>query len=305
MRFSIWIGTEQPWPDVVAAASHCAAEGWDGVYLADHFMPDGPSGPGRAGPRLEAWTAIAALSSLVPRVRLGVLVSGNTYRHPAVLAKMAATVDTLSDGRHVLGLGAGWQASEHEAYGIPLGAPSERLDRLDEACQVIKSLFSKERTDFEGRYYRLKDAPCEPKPLQQPLPLLIGVSGERRAIALAARHADEWNCWGLPDLIARKSAILDRACEELGRDPSSVRRSAQALVMMSDDPAELRRSKQSPPPMPSAIGSPSELVEVMAAYEAAGVGEFVVSDRPLGETASERRDQMSRFFEEVAAPLSS
>ena len=126
-------------------------------------------------------------------------MTGNTYRHPAVLAKMAATVDHICEGRLVLGLGAGWQVNEHEAYGIGLPSVPDRLARLDEACQVIRMLHSQQRSHFDGRFYRLVDAPCEPKPLQQPLPLLVGGSGEKVTMRIAALYADEWNCWGLPD----------------------------------------------------------------------------------------------------------
>ena len=216
MRFSVWLGTQQAWDDLVTSAEHAERTGWDGLWLADHFMPNGaPS----SVPRLEAWTTIAAIAARVGRVRVGVLVTGNTYRHPAVLAKMAATVDHICEGRLVLGLGAGWQENEHEAYGIELPAVAERLARLDEACQVIRLLHSEERSNFEGRFYRLVDAPCEPKPVQRPLPLLIGGGGEKTTMRIAARYADEWNCWGLPELMAHKSEVLERHCLEIGRDP--------------------------------------------------------------------------------------
>src|SRR5208283_1088442 len=229
MRFSIWIGTEQPSGELLSSAEHAGDTGWDGIWVADHFMPNGERS---LLPRLEAWTTIAAIAARVDRVRVGVLVSGNTYRHPAVLAKMAATVDQLCAGRLVLGLGAGWQVNEHEAYGIELPGVGERMARLDEACQVIRLLHSEDRANFEGRYYRLVDAPCEPKPVQRPLPLLIGGGGEKATMRIAARYADEWNCWGLPDLMAHKAGVLERHCLEIGRDPASIGRSAQAVVLM-------------------------------------------------------------------------
>ncbi len=303
MRFLLWIGTEQPWPDVRRTAALAEATGWDGVYLADHFMPnDEPAG---LQPRLEAWTTLAALAAVTERLRLGVLVSGNTYRHPAVLAKMAATTDRVSNGRLVLGLGAGWQVSEHHAYGIELPEIPERLARLEEACEVVRLLLSRERSDFEGSYYRLADAPCEPKPLQSPLPLLLGVSGERTAMRLAARFADIWNCWGTPELISHKISVLERHCEENGRDPATLERSAQALVTMSKDPEQLAAGRAQAGGSPALVGTPEQISEQLAAYEQIGLDEFVVSDRTLGDDLSQRHETMTTFLQEVAAPFRS
>lgn len=300
MRFSIWLSTEQSWDDILASARHAERSGWDGVFVADHFMPNGE----RSGtPRLEAWTAIAGIATAVARLRVGVLVSGNTYRHPAVLAKMAATVDHISDGRLVLGLGAGWQVNEHEAYGIELPPVPERLARLDEACQVIRLLHSQARSNFEGRFYNLVDAPCEPKPAQARLPLLIGGGGEQLTMRVAAKYADEWNCWGLPDLLARKAEVLAQHCHELGRDPASIRRSGQALVFLSEDAARLQELRAEESPMPRIVGTGEEVLEVMAAYDAIGLDEFVVSDQSLGRDGVEKRESMDRFFEEVASHL--
>jgi F420-dependent oxidoreductase-like protein len=301
MRFVIWIGTEQPWAEVVATALHAERVGFEGVYLADHFMPaaEPPSG----APRLEAWTALAGLAAVTERCRLGVLVSGNTYRHPAVLANMAATTDLISDGRLVLGLGAGWQRSEHDAYGIPLFEVPERLERLEEACQVLRMLLDEERSDFDGRYYSLKDAPCEPKPAQAHLPLLLGVTGEKVGLRIAARHADIWNAWGAPELIGHKMAVLDEHCEAIGRDPATIERSAQVLVLVSKDETTLRSWKSAPPAYPHAIGSPAEWQELLGRYEEIGLDEFVVSDRTLGDDPAERREAMTSFMEDVAASL--
>jgi F420-dependent oxidoreductase-like protein len=300
MRFSIWLGTQQTWDELLASAEHAERTGWDGIWVADHFMPNGERS---AMPRLEAWTTIAALAARVDRVRVGVLVTGNTYRHPAVLAKMAATVDHISEGRLVLGLGAGWQVNEHEAYGIGLPAVGERLARLDEACQVIRLLHSQERSNFEGRFYRLVDAPCEPKPVQRPLPLLIGGSGEKTTMRIAARYADEWNCWGLPDLMAHKAEVLEQHCLEIGRDPASIRRSAQAVLLMSDDAQQLNSWRSDNSGMPRIIGTSSEVADVMGRYAEIGTDEFVVSDHSLGGDASQKRDNMDRFVDEVVIHL--
>jgi F420-dependent oxidoreductase-like protein len=288
---------EQGWKEILGTAVHAEQTGWDGIWVADHFMPDGQR---TSVPRLEAWTTIAGVAASVDRLRVGVLVTGNTYRHPAVLAKMAATVDHISGGRLVLGLGAGWQVNEHDAYGIELPPVPERLARLEEACQVIRLLHSEERSNFEGRFYRLVDAPCEPKPVQRPLPLLIGGSGEHTTMRIAARYADVWNCWGLPDLMAHKTEVLARHCAAIDRDPTSIRRSAQAFLLLSDDSKQLERWRLEHSTMPRIIGTAAEAADVMSQYAEAGVDEFVVSDHSLGSDTRLRRETMDRFIEEVA-----
>jgi len=300
MRFSIWLATQQSWDDLLGSAEHAERTGWDGVWVSDHFMPNGERSD---SPRLEAWTTIAAVAACVDRVRVGVLVTGNTYRHPAVLAKMAATVDHLCEGRLVLGLGAGWQENEHEAYGIELPGVPERLARLEEACQVVRLLHREERSNFEGRFYRLVDAPCEPKPIQRPLPLLIGGRGEKVTMRIAARYADEWNCWGLPEEIARKTEVLKRHCRDIGRDPAQVRRSAQALVFMSKDNEQLERSGSQQAGPPRIVGTAAQVAEVMGRYAEIGLDEFIVADHTLGGDANEKRDNMDRFLDEVAIEL--
>ena len=201
MRFSVWTSTNQPWSEVLATARHAEASGWDGVWVADHFMGNVPGPTPAEVPTLEAGSVVAALGAAVPRVRIGTLVYGNTYRHPAVLANMAATADHVSGGRFVLGIGAGWQVNEHEQYGIELPPVRARVDRFAEAIQVIRSLLREPTTTLAGEHYRLTDALCEPKPVQTPLPILVGAKGDRM-ISIAARYADEWNAWGLPDQIA-------------------------------------------------------------------------------------------------------
>ena len=187
MRFSVWPSPTQSFADVLEIARHAETTGWDGLFYADHFMPDGDA-TRVAWP--EAWTTLAALAAQVPRIRIGPLVTGNTYRHPAVLAKMAATVDHISGGRLVLGLGAGWQENEHRQYGIPYYTVKERLERLAEACELLKALFTNETTTYRGKHYALDNAVLEPKPVQKPLPLLIGGGGEQVTLKLVAVDFD-------------------------------------------------------------------------------------------------------------------
>lgn len=191
-----------------------------------------------SGPVFEGWTMLAALSGIVHRVRLGILVTGNTHRHPAVLANMAATLDVASGGRLEIGLGTGWAEAEHAAYGMALPPWKERFDRLEETCAILDSLLTKEVTDFDGRYYRLRDARCDPKPLQRPRPpIVIGGIGERRTLRVAARWADQWNLpGGDPDVLRHKREVLHGYCADIGRDPGEIEVS---IKMKADgDPAE-------------------------------------------------------------------
>ena len=296
MRFSFWPIARQSWHDVLALARHVERTGWDGVWYADHFMPNTPDA---SDPCHEVWSTISALAASVPRIRIGPLVLGNTYRHPAVVANMAATVDHISGGRLVLGLGAGWQENEHHAYGLEYYTVGERLRRLEEACQVIKALFRERRANFEGRYYRLEDAPLEPKPVQNPLPLMIGGGGEKVTLRITAQYADEWNVWGDVERLRQKMAVLDRHCETVGRDPSVIQRSAAALVYLSDDRALVKRIREEPQTRPSIAGDASELAEIVADYARAGVDELIVPDFHM-EPGTAKTEFLDRFIEEVA-----
>lgn len=298
MRFSFWPVASQHFEDVLALARHVERTGWDGVWYADHFMPNtaDPSGPIH-----EVWTTLSALAVSVPRIRIGPLVLGNTYRHPAVVANMAATLDRICGGRLVLGLGGGWQENEHAAYGLEFHTVGTRLRMLDEACQVIKALFRDERASFEGRYYTLADAPLAPKPLQDPLPLMIGGGGEKVTLRIAAQHADEWNVWGDVARLRQKMGVLDGHCERVGRDPGAIARSAAVLVYLSDDPVQVRRINEEPQARPSIAGSASQLADTIAAYAEAGVDELIVPDfhLPTGAGAA-KTEFLDRFIEEVA-----
>ena len=275
MRISIWPGAEHPYSEVLAMARHAADTGWDGVWIADHFMPDGEDD---TGPMLECGSVVAALGASVPRVRIGTLVYGNTYRHPAVVANMAATVDQISGGRFILGVGAGWQITEHREYGIRLPPPRERIDRFEEAVQIMLGLLRQPRTTVDGKYYQVVDAVCEPKPVQDPLPLMIGAKGEKRMLGLVAKYADMWNAWGVPSLIAHKSAVLDRFCASVGRDPKAIERTAQALVSL-DGPL---------PDQPDRVigGSRARLADTVAEYREIGLDELIVPDDLLGAGAA-------------------
>jgi F420-dependent oxidoreductase-like protein len=291
MQFSVWPRPNQLWEEALELAVHAERTGWDGVWFADHFMPNTPDAKGDT---LECWAVLTAFATTVPRVRLGSLVCGNTYRHPAVLAKTAATVDVISGGRLVLGIGAGWQENEHRKYGIDFFDVPARLARLEEACAVIRALTTTERATFSGRFYQLDDAPSEPKPVQARLPLLVGGGGEKVTMRIAARHADEWNTWGNPGVLGHKIGVLRHHCEDLGRDPAEIRVSAQALVTFDEAPDVDERMRSRVLTGPSAA-----LVESMGAYAEAGVDEFVLPDFNLGSGPA-RLDVIDRFLTDVA-----
>ncbi len=190
-------------------------------WLFDHFYPIHSDS---TGPCFEGWVTLAALAQATHRLRLGTLVTGIHYRHPAVLANMAASLDIISGGRLELGVGAGWNEEESGAYGIPLGSAAERSDRFEEACEVLLGLLSNDTTSFEGKYFELKDARCNPKPLQQPHPpLCVGGSGERRTLRTTARFAQHWNFVGgtVEDFKAKRD-VLHRHCADIGRDPQEI-----------------------------------------------------------------------------------
>ncbi len=223
MRFAFKTAPQNTtWTDMLAVWKEAdEIDLFESGWLFDHFYPIFSDS---SGPCLEGWTTMAGLAQATRRLRLGTLVTGIHYRHPAVLANMAATIDVISDGRLELGIGAGWNEQESGAYGIELGSARQRSDRLEEACQVLTGLLSQETTDFEGTYYRLRDARCEPKGPQRPHPpICIGGSGERRTLRTAARYAQHWNfLGGTPEEFARKRDVLHAHCGDIGRDPKEI-----------------------------------------------------------------------------------
>src|SRR5919204_310303 len=275
MRFGIFTGMgNTTWDSVLALWRHAAASGWDAACVTDHFMPNTPD---RVGDTMECWTTLAALAAVVPTMRVGTIVSGNTYRHPAVLAKMAAQVDIISGGRLICGIGAAWQQNEHEAYGIPFYTVAERLARLDEACQALKALWTQERATFKGRFYQLADAPASPKPVQKPYPeLLIGGGGEKVTLKIAAKHADHWNTWGGPRILGAKNAILDQHCAAVGRDPRRILRSAVMPLAISDDKADVEKVRQ-------------------AAMKRMGFDEARAQDTILGGSVAQVRETLAKL----------
>ncbi len=236
IRFGIVLGQRQPWDVLVERARIVESTGWDDFNLVDHFFGLFDV----MEPTLEGYTALAALAPHTSRVRLGLMVAGNTYRNPVFLLKQAITVDQISGGRVDFGVGAGWTRREHEAYSWDFPSAKERVDRFAEALEVWDLLQTRDRTNYEGEFYQLYDAPFEPKSSQGRLPVLIGGS-KPRMLRLTARHADIWNAGGLVDDAAASNRQLDQFCSEIGRDPASLARSISPTANFFESPEAFER----------------------------------------------------------------
>ena len=239
MRFAIKTSPQNTTWDAMLEVWRAAddIELFESGWTFDHFYPI--LGEDSSGPCMEGWITLTALAQATRRLRLGTLVTGIHYRHPAVLANMAATLDIVSGGRLELGIGAGWNIEESGAYGIELGTPKERSDRFEEACEVLVGLLGpQQKTSFKGRYYELTDAMCNPKPVQQPHPpICIGGSGEKRTLRTAARFAQHWNfVGGTVEQFRHARDVLHQHCADIGRDPAEILLSSH--VHFTGDPAE-------------------------------------------------------------------
>src|SRR6478735_10283616 len=252
LRFGLKLSQAAPMATLTRIWRIADEGGFDHCWNMDHFASLGPAD---SLDIFEAWTLLAGMAARTTRTRIGCAVTGNTYRHPAVLAKAAVTVDHLSGGRLEFGIGSAWAENEHHMLGLPFGTVRERADRLAEAVPIIRSLWTEPRTTFAGAHYQLTDAVAEPKPVQSPYPpIWIGGVGRRRTLRLAAEYADVWNAPGVtPAEAAELSAVLDGHCADVGRDPAQIRRSVQLRV--PDDV--------------------SGLVDAVAPYIAVGITEII------------------------------
>lgn len=239
MEFGLDVAQQRmPWSETVRRVRLAEELGFTGVWGFDHFRPMYGQGPGEC---FEGNTTLAAWSGVTERVRLGLLVTGMTYRHPSVLAAEAITIDHASGGRYELAYGAAWFGDEHAALGIPFPALRDRLDAFEEAVQVVRGLLTTDRFTFEGRHFTVRDATLLPRPVQRPHPpIWIGASGEKRMMPIAARYADVWHSFGPIDVMRAKSARLDEHARAAGRDPSSIRRAAS--LSLDDDVDDIARS---------------------------------------------------------------
>ncbi len=255
--------------------------GYDSAWLDDHFYGVATR-PSDDSP--ECWTLMAALARETSRLRFGTLVVCNSYRHPPLLAKMAATLDEVSDGRLEFGLGAGWFEQEYVAYGYEFPSIAERLARLEEALHICRGMWTQEQTSFDGRYYRVREAWCNPKPVQRPYPpIMIGGGGERVLLKLVAEHADRWNFGGTVDDFRRKIPILERHCAAVGRDPAAIEKSWFGNIIIEPDQTSLdarlakRRARGHGDAygLNTLVGTPEQLIEHFRTYVAAGVTHFI------------------------------
>ncbi len=278
---------------------------FDHLWLMDHFVTGMGAAMGSEGPCMEGWTALAALAQATSRVRLGIMVTGNTYRHPAVLAKMATTVDQISGGRLEFGLGGAWHTYEHGAFAIPFHTTKERLERLDEAVQVIKLLWTQTRPTFQGRYYQLDQPPYNPPNVQQPHPpILIGGGGEKRTLRTVAKYADATNVIGTPEEVRHKYEVLEQHCKDVGRDFSEIRRTTQVMLFLNEDPAFQQRVVQGMMAFRGGseeearrsvlMGSVEDVKNGVQAFVDAGVEEIMLSQFPRFH-----RNSLLRFSQEV------
>ncbi len=279
------------------------------AWTFDHFVPPGAD-QDPAGSCFEGWSTLSALASITERIRIGCLVTGVTYREPAVLAKMAATIDHISNGRLEFGIGAAWHELEHRMYGIPFPSVKERQDRLEEAIGLIRMLFDAERpVNFQGKHYQLRDAVFAPRCVQRPRPpIMIGGGGEKRTLRTLARYGDVMNVSGTPDAVKAKIDVLKRHCREFGRDPSEIEKTVFTAVIVSDNEKLVDRvaamiavgSSMTPDEAKrvSPIGSPAHVREVIGRYADIGVTQIIMMAQ-----APWKREIYERLNKEIVVPF--
>lgn len=299
MRFSVWPEPGRSVSEILDLARLGDELGWFGFWFADHYMPNTGSADIKPGDVHEVWSILPAVAAVTSSIRVGPLVAPTSVHHPALLANRIATLDHVAAGRAVLGLGAGWQINEHAAYGIALEEPKTRVDRFDEAIQITRSLLDNDRTSFAGTHYTITDAPADPKPVQNRLPILVGTGG-RRMCAITARHAQEWNTWGAPEMATSRRAVFDDACARVGVDPASKHTSVQAVVAITEDQERLARMTSGPMAERTIAGSSEQIVDAIGELKELGFAEFIVFDAGLGRSTEERLDGYRRFDAEVA-----
>ena len=289
MRFgaAFWI-QRTDWPSLRDAALAAEEAGFDSLWFDDHLLSD--EGDWR-DPKLEGWASLAALAPLTTRARLGLLVAANTFRNPGLTAKLAVTLDHLSGGRLTLGIGGGWFAREHEAFGLDFGAGfGERLDRLEEAISLIERLLAGERVTHEGRFYRIVDAVCAPRPIQARIPILIGGSGREKTLRTVARHADMWNAYAAPERVRESLAILRDRCAEIGRPFESIAKTVYMEVVIRASESKVREywsevedrhgirgrvGSDGTPRLLNVGGEPEAVADYVRGYEALGIDEVI------------------------------
>jgi F420-dependent oxidoreductase-like protein len=312
---AFWI-QRTDWPALRDAALAAERAGFDSLWFDDHLLAD--EGDWH-DPKLEGWAALAALAPLTGRARLGLLVAANTFRNPGLTAKLATTLDHLSSGRAILGLGGGWFEREHQAFGLDFGAGfGERLDRLEESIGLIERLLAGEQITHEGRFYRMVDAVCEPRPIQARLPILIGGSGREKTLRTVARHADMWNAYAAPERVTESLAILRERCAEIGRPFAAIAKTVYMEVVIRATEAEVRDAwtkveerhgirgrvgSDGTARLLNAGGPPPVVADYLRQFEALGIDEVIwIFRNPFDLETMARLGEVRRLLEGAASP---
>ncbi len=303
MLFSAWPAPFRPVDEILDLARFADGLGWHCFWFADHYMNNSGSTELVPGDTHEAWAILPAVAAVTENIRIGPLVSPTSVHHPALLANRAASLDHVSNGRFTLGLGAGWQINEHHAYGIELEAPGARVSRFEESIQIVRSLLDNAHTDFDGDFYTFTNAPCDPKPVQDKLPILVGTGGARMC-RITARHAQEWNTWGAPEMAAGARETFTTACEKVGVDPASLHTSVQALFFVTEDADTIAKIKGGDMGPRSIAGSVEHIIDQIGQYAELGFDEVIIPDFTLGGTPEERTAAYEMFDTEIVPQLS-
>jgi alkanesulfonate monooxygenase SsuD/methylene tetrahydromethanopterin reductase-like flavin-dependent oxidoreductase (luciferase family) len=306
MRFGCQLWSQRTdWAGFRDAALAAESAGWDSIWTWDHLLAI--FGPWEQ-PIFEGWSLLSALGPVTSRVRLGLMVGANTFRNPGLTAKLATTLDHVSDGRAVLGIGGAWFEREHDAFGIEFGtSPGWRLDRLDEAVMLMRRLLDGERFSHDGPAYAMHDALCEPRPVQAHLPILIGGSGRRKTLRTVAERADAWNTSGTVDEVRETLDVLRGHCDDLGRDIATIEKTISFPITIRDDPDEAKRrfaellAHNATPdvgPGPVLLGPPSAVADAIRPYQAMGFETVIV--RMPSPYDRETIDRMADVAERLA-----
>ncbi|MFY9588811.1 MAG: LLM class F420-dependent oxidoreductase [Actinomycetota bacterium] len=284
---------DQIFDHVSALAEAAEGSGFDSVWVMDHFYQL-PALGGPDKPMLEAYTTLGAIAARTARVKLGALVGGVTYRNPSLVAKAATTLDVISKGRAILGLGAAWYDVEHEGLGFDFPPVRERMDRLEEAVQIIRAMFREEAPSFDGRHYRIKEARNVPRPIQAGgPPIMIGGGGERRTLRLVAEHADICNLFGDPETIRHKLDVLRRHCGEVGRDDGEILKSRLATLILLDTDEQAAATREQMKRVTArgtswSVGTEKEILLQIEELQEAGI-EYFIFNLPFGGPEAVRR----------------
>jgi len=307
MRFGAQLWSQATsWPEFRDTVVAAEAAGWDSAWTWDHVLAI--MGPWRQ-PIFEGWMALAGWGAVTSRIRLGLMVGANTFRNPGLTAKLATTLDHITNGRAILGIGGAWFEREHEAHGIDFGSGiGERLDRLDEAVGLMRRLLDGEEFSYHGRFYRFHEVRQSPRPIQAHLPILIGGSGPRKTLRTVAKYGDGWNTSGTLEQVAERLRILDEHCRDVGRDPALIERTVSFPMVIRDDPREAEavfaaqlahNGLSEPPDVPLLLGPPAMFAERIRPYADLGFSTVIARlpapyDRQTIDRISEVREALQR-----------